>query len=70
MNPEIVSVFRKSSYSTQQGNCVEVAHTADRGRVVRDSKTPDGGLLFCRRGAWAHFLDAVTADGFPGSESR
>ncbi|MEU7042848.1 DUF397 domain-containing protein [Streptomyces varsoviensis] len=63
-------MFRKSSYSTQQGNCVEVAHTADGGRVVRDSKTPNGGLLFCQRGAWANFLEAVIADELPASGTR
>ncbi|MFE7121201.1 DUF397 domain-containing protein [Streptomyces sp. NPDC057654] len=59
---EIVSAFRKSPYSN-----VEVAHTADGGRVVRDSKTPDGMLLFCRQGAWSDFLGAVIADEFPAS---
>ena len=33
--------FRKSSYSGNEGNCVELAHTG----AVRDSKNPDGGRL-------------------------
>jgi hypothetical protein len=34
--------WRKSSYSGQDGSCVELAHTFD---AVRDSKTPDGPAL-------------------------
>jgi Domain of unknown function (DUF397) len=34
--------WRKSSYSNQDGACVEVAGTLER---VRDSKNPDGPVL-------------------------
>ncbi|MFE9838708.1 DUF397 domain-containing protein [Streptomyces sp. NPDC005551] len=53
---EVVGSFRKSSYSAQQGDCVEVAPTADRGRAVRDSKRQDGPLLTVSREGWQAFL--------------
>ncbi|MFE1798512.1 DUF397 domain-containing protein [Streptomyces sp. NPDC059517] len=55
---EIVGTFRKSSYSAQQGDCVEVADTAVGGRAVRDSKQPesDGPLLTVSRESWHAFL--------------
>ncbi|NDZ68115.1 DUF397 domain-containing protein [Streptomyces cyaneofuscatus] len=64
----IVTAFRKSSYSSggQGSECVEVAHTADGGRAVRDSKNPAGGLQFYGPGHWAAFIDGVKADTFGG----
>ena len=56
---EVVGTFRKSSYSAQQGDCVEVADTATHGRAVRDSKHPEdgGALLFTvSRESWQGFL--------------
>lgn len=55
---EVAGPFRKSSYSGQEGNCVEVADTADHGRAVRDSKHPeDGGpLLTVSRDSWRDFI--------------
>ena len=53
---EVVSPFRKSSYSGQQGNCVEVAPTVGGGRAVRDSKQPGGPLLTVSREGWQAFL--------------
>jgi hypothetical protein len=48
--------FRKSSYSGAESNCVEVAPTADSGRVVRDSKQQDGPLLTVSREGWRAFV--------------
>ncbi|WNZ09718.1 DUF397 domain-containing protein [Streptomyces sp. 11x1] len=42
---ELISSFRKSSYSTSQGECVEVALVSTGGRVIRDSENPHGPLL-------------------------
>ncbi|MFD9601604.1 DUF397 domain-containing protein [Streptomyces sp. NPDC059970] len=58
--------FIKSSYSTggQGGECVEVAHTADGGRAVRDSKNRDGGLQFYAPEGWAAFVDGVKGGAF------
>jgi hypothetical protein len=65
---DIVTHFIKSSYSTggQGGECVEVAHTADGGRAVRDSKNRDGGLQFYAPAGWAAFIDGVKAGAFTG----
>ncbi|MFJ7330063.1 DUF397 domain-containing protein [Streptomyces cyaneofuscatus] len=64
----IVSPFERSSYSSggQGTECVEVAHTADGGRAVRDSKNPAGGLQFYGPGHWAAFIDGVKAGTFGG----
>ncbi|WP_328748287.1 DUF397 domain-containing protein [Streptomyces sp. NBC_00285] len=53
---EVVGPFWKSSYSGQQGDCVEVAPTAPAGRAVRDSKRPTGPLLTFSRESWGAFL--------------
>ncbi|MYX40284.1 DUF397 domain-containing protein [Streptomyces sp. SID89] len=53
---EVVGSFWKSSYSGQEGNCVEVADTTDHGRAVRDSKQPDGPLLTVSGESWRAFL--------------
>jgi len=56
--------FRRSSYTFEEGNCVEIegAVTAT-GRVVRvrDSKDPDGGVLTFTPEAFAAFRRRVTA---------
>ncbi|WP_435836954.1 DUF397 domain-containing protein [Streptomyces achromogenes] len=51
-----MSPFRKSSYSSQLGECVEVADTAPGGRAVRDSKQHDGPLLTVSRDSWQAFI--------------
>jgi hypothetical protein len=55
------ATWRKSSYSSQDGNCVEVAELP--GVVsVRDSKNPDGPVLTITHPHWAAFILAVRAD--------
>jgi hypothetical protein len=44
VNESVFGPWRTSSYSADQGNCVELAHTATSG-AIRDSKNPDGGHL-------------------------
>ncbi|WP_155060139.1 DUF397 domain-containing protein [Streptomyces blattellae] len=63
-NRDIVTEFKKASAS-QGGtqDCVEVAHTADGGRAIRDSKNP-GAMQFCTPTGWAAFLDGVKAGEF------
>jgi hypothetical protein len=46
--------WRKSSYSTNTTNCVEVALTSSRAQV-RDTKDRDGGSLAVPAAAWAAF---------------
>jgi Domain of unknown function (DUF397) len=41
--------WRKSSFSSQSGNCVEVAHNLPALVAVRDSKAPEGTELWSRR---------------------
>ncbi|MFD5265353.1 DUF397 domain-containing protein [Streptomyces sp. NPDC058335] len=53
---EVIGPFRKSSYSGQESNCVEVAATTDHGRAVRDSKQQDGLLIAVSRQTWQAFL--------------
>jgi Domain of unknown function (DUF397) len=55
--------WRKSSRSTDQPNCVEVAITA--GAVaVRDSKNLASGVLAVSSPAWTAFTTALRADKF------
>lgn len=59
MKPESASAFRKSSYSGQEGNCVEVADIADGGHVVRDSKVPGGPQLVFGASTWNSFVEVL-----------
>lgn len=54
--------WKKSSFSVNNGACVEVA--APPGAVlVRDSKDPDGPRLAFTPGEWGTFLAGVKAAG-------
>ena len=48
-------VWRVSSYSGGNGNCVQVAEL-DQRIAVRDSKNPDGGMLVVGERDWAAFI--------------
>ncbi|WP_320776720.1 DUF397 domain-containing protein [Streptomyces sp. CRN 30] len=53
----------KSSYSSGEGQCVEVAGLP--GAVAaRDSKKPGGPALTFSRDGWRGFIRGVNADGF------
>ncbi|MCX5101752.1 DUF397 domain-containing protein [Streptomyces sp. NBC_00439] len=59
----------KSSYSSNGGNCVEVAANlvASRGVVpVRDSKKPGGPVLTASAASFASFIEGVKAGEFAG----
>ncbi len=47
--------WRKSSFSTGQNDCVEVA-TTQADVLVRDSKNREAGFLTVSRNAWAKLL--------------
>jgi hypothetical protein len=56
MNSESPSaVWRKSTYSTSTGNCVEVARTP-ASMHVRDSKNPAAGTVPLPHPAWRAFV--------------
>ena len=51
--------WRKSSYSGQDGNCIEVARDLPGLVAVRDSKEPDGAKLVISQAAWRVFIRAA-----------
>lgn len=52
----------KSSYSSGQTECVEVAFLADGCIGVRDSKAPQGPALTFAPAEWSTFTAALRAD--------
>ena len=59
-----VAVWRKSSYSSPSGNCVEAAFMTDSGVAVRNSRFPDGPALLFTDAEWDAFLRGVKAGDF------
>ena len=53
------AIWRKSSYSGTQGNCVKVATNLPGIVAVRDSKNPDGGMLIFSLDEWKAFIAEV-----------
>ncbi|MCT2586432.1 DUF397 domain-containing protein [Actinophytocola gossypii] len=50
--------WRKSSYSSETADCVEVTNRATRPTVgIRDSKRPEGGHLVVPRAAFQGLCD-------------
>ncbi|WP_246471262.1 DUF397 domain-containing protein [Saccharopolyspora phatthalungensis] len=56
-------MWRKSSYSGEESNCVEIGAGLDI-VGVRDSKDPGGGTLVFGYPAWGSFLAVVKAERF------
>lgn len=48
--------WRRSSYSGQLGNCVEIAHLPGGRVAMRDSRDPDGPTLVCGPAEHSAFL--------------
>ena len=57
------AVWRKSTRSSDQGVCVEVAHLSDH-QAVRDSKDPSGPALMFTAAEWTAFTSGVRAGEF------
>lgn len=55
--------WTKSSFSVANAECVEVATLRD-GIGVRDSKDPEGGILYFTRGEFDAFVRGVLAGEF------
>jgi Domain of unknown function (DUF397) len=53
------AIWRKSAYSNNGGNCVEVARNLPGLVAVRDSKDPDGPALTFTPADWEAFTAAV-----------
>ncbi|WP_405677824.1 DUF397 domain-containing protein [Streptomyces sp. NBC_01511] len=60
-NRHIVTPFIKAraSGASATTECVEVAHTADGGRAVRDTKDRAAGTQFYTPAQWSAFLTGV-----------
>lgn len=50
------AAWRKSSYSGQGGDCIEIASLTTTRTAVRDSKNPTGPALILSDRAWAAFV--------------
>ena len=55
-------IWRSSSYSGAQGNCVEVADDIPGIVPVRDSKCPAGPALAFPSATWDAFLERLRSD--------
>ncbi|RKT18533.1 uncharacterized protein DUF397 [Streptomyces sp. 1114.5] len=59
------TIWRKSTYSNGDGDCVEVADGITDIVPVRDSKDPSGPALAFTPEAWKSFIAAIRCDDFP-----
>lgn len=57
-------LFRKSSFCSANGGCVEVAVDEFGSALVRDAKDPSGPVLRFSRDEWTAFVAGVRAGEF------
>ncbi|MFE0459831.1 DUF397 domain-containing protein [Kitasatospora sp. NPDC058965] len=55
------AVWRKSSYSHEAGQCIEIGHALPGASPVRDSKDPEGPALMFSAEAFASFIAGIKA---------
>ncbi|MFI6152435.1 DUF397 domain-containing protein [Kitasatospora sp. NPDC051170] len=59
------AIWRKSSFSGPDNECIEVADGFPEVLPVRDSKDPDGPSLLFTSAAWTAFITAVRSGDLP-----
>ncbi|MEV6424002.1 DUF397 domain-containing protein [Streptomyces sp. NPDC051662] len=59
--PMLSVEWRRSSYSTNGGNCVEIGDGIANTVPVRDSKNPTGPTLLASHTSWTAFLTLAKA---------
>ncbi|MBT2456595.1 DUF397 domain-containing protein [Streptomyces sp. ISL-86] len=55
------AIWRKSTFSGDQGDCLEVTDDHPELIPLRDSKRPHGPVLCFGHAAWRPFIDSVKA---------
>ncbi|HEV2253394.1 MAG TPA: DUF397 domain-containing protein [Streptosporangiaceae bacterium] len=60
---DVITPWRKSSYSNSQANCVEVARTRSGKVAVRDSRNPGNGALSFGPDEWQTFVLSLQGGG-------
>ncbi len=58
---QLPATWRKSSYSTNGGDCIEIGEGLAGVVPVRDSKDANGPALAFERASWATFISHVKA---------
>ncbi|NUP28303.1 MAG: DUF397 domain-containing protein [Nocardia sp.] len=61
---QVIGTWRKSTFSNPSGNCVEFAEAANNLVAMRNSRFPDGGVLFYTRPEIEAFLQGAKAGEF------
>ena len=61
---QVIGSWRKSTFSNPSGNCVEFAEAANNLVAMRNSRFPDGGVLFYTRPEIEAFLSGAKAGEF------
>lgn len=56
--------WRKSSYSAQETNCVEVGRLATGAAAIRDTKNRAAGYFTTTGPQWQSFVDAIRTGRF------
>ncbi|AWS40019.1 DUF397 domain-containing protein [Streptosporangium sp. 'caverna'] len=64
MDPVDLLIWKKSSRSAANGNCVEVTCLSGRNIGVRDSKNRTGPVLVFDHAEWAAFVGGVKGGEF------